>query len=97
MYNERKHDYLQLLNQEIYCRNKSAGTDILNRSFLYMHETTFKNCLQKKKKKICCMLRFSTAIDSRGFDYTESFWNNPILSISPHFKVLTSLDESGSD
>lgn len=51
MYNERKHDYLQLLNQEIYCRNKSAGTDILNRSFLYMHETTFKNCLQKKKKK----------------------------------------------
>lgn len=48
MYNERKHDYLQLLNQEIYSRNKSAGTDILNRSFLYMRETTFKNCLQKK-------------------------------------------------
>lgn len=43
------------------------------------------------------MLRFSKAIDSRGFDYTESSWNNLILSISIHFKVLTTLDESGSD
>lgn len=70
MYNEGKHYSLYLLNQEIYSRNKSAGTNILNRSFLYVHETTFKNCL--KKTQHCYMLRFSKAIDSRGFDYTES-------------------------
>lgn len=93
MYNEGKHYSLYLLNQEIYSRNKSAGTNTLNRSFLYIHKTTFKNCLEKKTNLLYAEIY--KAIDSRGFDYTESFWNNLFLSICLHFKVLTSLD--GSD
>jgi len=54
MYNGGKHYYLYLLNQEINNRNKSAGIDILNRSFLYIHEITFKNCLQKNPKSAIC-------------------------------------------
>lgn len=47
VYNEGKHNYLYLLKQDIYSRNKPAGTDIPNRSFLYIHETTFQSYLQK--------------------------------------------------
>lgn len=47
MYNEGKHNYLYLLKQEISSRNKSAEADILDREFLYVHETTFQSYVQK--------------------------------------------------
>lgn len=52
MYNEGKRDYLYLLNQEIYSRNKSTGTNILNRSFLYVRETPLKTVCKKKTNLI---------------------------------------------
>lgn len=75
MYNEGKRNYLYLLKQETYFRNKAAGADILDREFLYIHETTFQSYVQKTHPiPNCCSLVFSCrAVNSRGFDYSESF------------------------
>lgn len=85
MYNGEKHHRIYLISQQTYSRNDSAWTNILNRSFQYLHESIIKNYL--KNKQIGYRLRFSKAIDSRSFDYSESFPNNLSRNISTRFQV----------
>lgn len=61
MYNGEKHHRIYLISQQTYSRNDSAWTNILNRSFQYLHESIIKNYL--KNKQIGYRLRFSKAID----------------------------------